>query len=165
MLLEIEAARERERARRGRPPIRRIAAAALVACLIVGAVAVVATSASARRQLALSFTRQPAEYLEISFAAPLARIDSAGGAASVRVPVRLHAHAEALRDQAVVLEVAGAGRTVTRRRTIDLAAGEARTVVLSAPIPAGSARWEISVALPGRAERLHFTSPTTSPGG
>lgn len=162
LLREIEAARERERATR-RPPVRRIGVAVLAACLIGGALIAAIASPAVRHQLALSFTREPARYVEVFFAAPLLQRETPGGPA-VQVPVRVHAHGDELRAQAVVLSVRRSGRTTTRRAVVDLDAGQARTVVLSAPIPAGAGPWRASVALPGRTERLQFTSPDPRTG-
>ena len=125
-----------------------------MACLSAGAVVLATTSAGIRHQLALSFTRQPASYVELFVASSSLRAAEGGGRAGVRVEVAVRPHEQDLHGQAVLLEVRRGDAVTTRRRVMSVDSGEDARLLLNAPLPRGTGPWTATVTLPGRDERL-----------
>lgn len=153
LLERLERDRARRAPRRTLPP-RGIAIVLLAVVIGAAAVALAATSTAVRHQLALSFTRAPARYVELFVSSSSLRPADRGGRPNVRMEVEVRAHAEDLRDQPVILEVRRGGAVSLRRRTLSVRAGDRALVALSAPLPRGSGPWVATVTLPGRSERL-----------
>ena len=163
---EIDAARRRWGTRspdgRAAPAIRVAAAVLVTLAVAVGAVA--ATSwGPVRHQLALSFSREPAQYVEVSLTSAPTASDLGDPVPTVRVPVTIRSHSEALVRQPITLQVRRAGQVVTRRSVVSVPSDGTAHVVLAAPVPRAFGPWSAEVSLPGRPERLLLHGD--APGG
>lgn len=155
LLERLEAERERARRAPRRSLSPRVAGIALiVAALGLGAVVLATTSSAVRHQLALSFTRQPARYVELFVSSSSVRTPLGAGRAHVRMEVEVRTHEEDLARQPVTLEVRRGDAVTVRRRALSVPSGERALITLSAPLPRGRGPWVAEVTLPGRAERL-----------
>lgn len=140
---------------------RRPRALPAVAVLLLAGLAAALLSPALRHQLAVSFQRQPAHYVELYFsdettarACPV----NPDGTTTVAVTVRSYLAAPAALPY--VIELSAAGTSSTRTGTVATTPGTSAAFSATLPVPA--AAYTVQVQLTGRSEHLVLHCGATS---
>ncbi len=142
----------------GRVVTRALPVSALVAA---AAIAAVVLSPTVRRELSVSFTRQPTPYVELYFTNPDSARSCPAESGELPIDATVRSH---LADPATIaydVSVATASRTFSRRTsTVATSPGQPSAVQTTVRVPARGA-YDVSVTLPGRSEHLLLHCGTT----